>query len=150
MIQKKQHSVKKINHREKFKSSLIKKGDEGGSHEKGVQRIIQVLIDREWAVTPKYPLFVTGFIGSFLPAHEHEFYHEYDIFAQKTYSNKLTSRMIIEIDGKIHNGKEQRKRDETAQRFAEFFINDVLFERITLDTALTADPEDIRRELFLK
>jgi hypothetical protein len=136
-------------------SQLVKKG-EGAAHKKGVQRIVKILRARKWFVYPSDPLWVAWQIGLSETTKNKDdyFYHQWDIFAKKRHqSSGLTSKVIIEIDGKIHDSSQQQARDKKAQLFAEFFIEDVVFKRIKLRIVLdkkSTDDEIYHKELKLK
>ena len=115
--------------REQQKSKLEKHG-EGTSHKKAKMRVLTMLEQAGWTVTPDALLMVSS---NFNDAETWTGYkHEFDIYATKKHDNGLTSQLIIEIDGKAHDSKVQKGKDIIAENYAKFFLPDARFGRIPI------------------
>jgi hypothetical protein len=125
------------------KSELFKHGDDIPSHNNAVAKICKLLDDKGFTVLQKYHLFVTGYLGHWTIYNEFQYEHFYDIYAEKKNSNRLITKIIVEVDGSSHDSVEQQKRDKTARLYAEFFINDVIFVRAKIGDILANSEQDL-------
>ena len=122
--------------REKYKSQLEKHGP-GEAHTRAQDRLVKILMDAGWEVFPdsRFHCDYHFYSQNNEPLKEwvDAYYHEFDIFARKEHSNGLKTEKIFEIDGSSHEKKKQQNRDDTAQRYAEFFLPDCPVYRVPID-----------------
>lgn len=63
-----------------------------------------------------------------------DYIHQYDIFAIKQLrKTDMPELLIVEVDGSIHDGAPQKINDVIAESFAQFYIKNAYFVRITTD-----------------
>ena len=119
--------------REQQKSKLERKG-EGASHEVAKTRLVKVLMNCGWEVFPDHKFSVFCYMDSTDGCTEKykDYYHEWDIYCRKDHDNGLMSEKIFEIDGSSHEKKKQQNRDDTAEKYAEFFLPNCNLYRIDI------------------
>jgi len=129
---------------EQQKSKTVKYG-EGKYHAKARQRIEKALTDKGWTIQPETILWLKGALRPIYEDREFveiKYRHPWDIYARKKHDNGLSSDLIIEIDGLIHESDEQKKRDKQAEEFAAFFLSDTRFVRMPISLALNLNISD--------
>lgn len=127
--------------REKYKSQLEKHGP-GESHTKAQDRLVKVLMDCGFEVFPD-TIFTCSFClesnnGYTIMKTNMErtnvgYYHEFDIYCRKEHEFNLKTEKIFEIDGSSHEKKKQQNRDDTAEKYAEFFLPDCPVYRVPIE-----------------
>ena len=131
---------------------------EGPTHLKAKFKMIDILEKQGWQVFPETKLIVWFTLQSqdgrlnINNQKQPAYMHAYDLYCEKSHSNRLVSKMFLEIDGEIHtSNKYQKNRDIKAQQYAEHFFPNTEFKRIEkfilLDKGVTEN--DVLTEIGL-
>ena len=80
---------------------------------------------------------------------EFKYNKKFDIVAQKRLSNGILYKVIIEIDGSIHDKPRQQNRDSYAREICEVLFENIFFQRIDKQFVLDSSDSDILKELGL-
>ena len=74
---------------------------------------------------------------------------KFDIVAVKKLSNGIKYRLIVEIDGSIHEKPRQQNRDSYAKEIVEVLFGNIFFQRIDKQFVLDSSDDEIIKELGL-
>lgn len=74
---------------------------------------------------------------------------KFDIVAEKKLSNGIKYRLIVEIDGSIHDKPRQQNRDNYAKEICEVLFENIFFQRIDKQFVLDSSDDEIIKELKL-